>query len=654
LNTSDPGTQPPTPVQLTLPAWIPGGELTPLEEEMRAQAAAGELVDPGAGPFDLAEMQAWGEERAVRADVLQYLLVDGEWPVATKGVRLRGARISGPLDLEAAALRCPLSLDYCYLDANQPVSLDHATVSLVMLTRCQLAGLTGDLLTGRRLDLNGSTLGGPLRLLGAAIAGELSCRGTQLTGTDSAGNALVADRLRVGAAFFDGGFTAAGAVRLMDANITGQLGCRGAHLTGRDSDGYSLVADRLKAGGGVYLDGGFTAAGAIGLLGADITGELNCGGAHLAGTDTDGNALFADWLKASGRVYLGGRFTAAGAVRLLEAEIAGELSCRGTQLTGTDTDGDALVADRLKVGATFLDGGFTAAGAVRLMDANITGQLSCRGAHLTGHNHDGDSLVAERVKVSGDVLLDGGFTAAGTISLASAHISASASLRPTALADENKVALDAARAQIAGTLRWAPAAQVSGQVNLEGASVGHLDDDWSGERRNGYWPVGGQLRLDGFTYRRFGGNQQATVGQRLDWIRNQYQGDNPGAFATQPYEQLAAVYRQAGQDSEARKVAIARRADLRKYGNLNWYRRLGNMAGRRGAGRRLRHLRVVVPARPAAPADGTRGRYQRRSAPGAVCDHVHQQLPVLLPGRLRGRHGHPDHQRPPGRQLGPE
>jgi hypothetical protein len=39
---------------------------------------------------------------------------------------------------------------------------------------------------------------------------------------------------------------------------------------------------------------------------------------------------------------------------------------------------------------------------------------------------------------------------------------------------------------------------------------------------------------------------------------------------------LAAVYRHAGQDTEARKVAITRGADLRKYGNLNPYRRAGN------------------------------------------------------------------------------
>jgi len=172
-------------------------------------------------------------------------------------------------------------------------------------------------------------------------------------------------------------------------------------------------------------------------------------------------------------------------------------------------------------------------------------------------------------------------------------------LAPAALADEDKMAL-AARMQIAGQLQWKPSAPVSGQVNLEGTTVAALEDEWT-EKDNGYWPVDGRLRLDGFTYGRFGGDKQATVEQRLKWICGQYQqraGGNPtnfaarleqllrirsqhpprseDNFATQPYEQLAAVYQRAGQDERARKVAIARRADLRKYGDLKPYRWLSN------------------------------------------------------------------------------
>jgi hypothetical protein len=84
------GGQPPAEDQPDWPGWHLGAELMPLEQEMRAKAAVGDLADRGAGPCDLADMQAWGKERAVRAAVLRYLLTADDWPVDAKGVRLRG------------------------------------------------------------------------------------------------------------------------------------------------------------------------------------------------------------------------------------------------------------------------------------------------------------------------------------------------------------------------------------------------------------------------------------------------------------------------------------------------------------------------------------------------------------------------------------
>ena len=410
--------------------WRPGGDLTPLEEEMVAGAAAGGLVDRGEGPFNLAEMRAWAAERTVRAAVLRYLLLAGQWPLDEKGVRLRGVRISGHLDLEAAVLRCPLSLDCCYLDAADPVCLDFATASRVTLAGCHLAGLTGEMLTARELDLSRSTFTGPLRLLVADITGQLNCRGVWLAGQDSEGNALNADRLKAGAVYLSEGFTSpGGAVRLLGADITGPLICRGAKLNGGDSVGNALGADGLKADG-VYLDEGFTATGAVRLAGAHITGQLSCRGAQLIGADHEDNALIADRLKADGGVFLDEGFTAAGAVRLLGAAIPGQLSCRGAQLTGCDGDGNALIADWLKAaGGVFLGEGFTAAGAVRLVGADIIGHLDCRGARLTGRDGEGNALIANGMKADTDVFLDEAFTDAGTVRLVGADITGALSCR---------------------------------------------------------------------------------------------------------------------------------------------------------------------------------------------------------------------------------
>ena len=497
---------------------------------MRAKAATGELLDGGEGPFDLAAMQLWGKERAVTAAVLRDLLVEGHWPVHTKGVRLRGVKISGLLDLEGATLRCPLFLDSCYLDADDPACLDHATASRVALTGCQLAGLTANMLTARQVDLSRSTLRtGPLSLMCASITDDLICSGAQLNGTDSDLNALVAGGMKVGA---------------------------------------SVYLDQ-------YLDDRFTAAGAIWLARAEIGGDLACSGAQL-GSNRDGIGLLAEGLKVDGQAFLREGFASDGAVRLLGADITGDLSCRDARL-GRDHDGNALVADRMRVGGeVHLYRGFTASGAVMLNGADITGDISLSGAQLTGTDRDGNALAADGMRVGAAVLLDEGFTSAGTVSLNFARADQLV-LSPAKVAGANEITFDftATEAQIACELRWAPDGQFSGRVNLEDTHVGELEDTWTraGEQAHGYWPPGGRLRLSGLTY---GGLGEASVKQRLGWIRSQYEGDKPAAFGAQPYEQLADMYRQAGQDTEAREVAIARRRDLRTYGNLNWYRRSGN------------------------------------------------------------------------------
>jgi hypothetical protein len=120
-------------------------------------------------------------------------------------------------------------------------------------------------------------------------------------------------------------------------------------------------------------------------------------------------------------------------------------------------------------------------------------------------------------------------------------------------------------------------------VNLESARVQQLTDDWTGDRPGGLWPKG-TLRLAGLTYDGFGGDNPPLVKQRLAWVRSQHEPP-PGngtvtpavmPFTAQPYKQLADVYRRAGQDDEARAVEIARRRDLRRYGNISWHRKVLN------------------------------------------------------------------------------
>ena len=393
-------------------------------------------------------------------------------------------------------------------------------------------------------------------------------------------------------------FTAVGTIDLTGAEITGSLSCTGARLTAGPG-GNALAAGRVKVGAGVLLDGGITAAGTIDLTDAEITGSLTCTGAQLT-AGPSGNALAAGRMKAAGNVSLDGwaadglvvqAFTAAGTIDLTDASIGGDLNCTDAFLKDAGIPGDhkgyVLYADEAKVGGDVnlgeKFGTFTATGAVRLSGADITGELSCLNAFLIGADDKDNALYANEVKVGGNVDFTGIF-AVGTVSLRSATVGGSLRLKPRKLAgsryeiDRDRVALDAAGAKIPQELEWEPQAQVFGHVILEHAAVGRLTDNWAdaplARSESGFWPPNGRLRLDGLTYTTIGGSQPVSVGQRLKWIRSQYSApkDDATNFATQPYELLANVYQQAGQDTEARTVALARRRDLRRFGNLTWYR----------------------------------------------------------------------------------
>jgi hypothetical protein len=495
----------------------------------------------------------------------------------------------------------------------------------------------GGLLLDTLPDGTGFVADGALRLAGADITGSLKCCGAQLD-ANREGNALDGDEMRVSVSvLLDKGFTASGAVRLPGARIGGQLRCRSAQIGWADQDGDALVADGVVVGGAILLDHGFKAHGAVRLSAADVGGDVSLQGARL-GKNEEQRSLIGDGIKASRDIRLdrapdGCAFSSSGVVRLPSAGITGSLRCQAAHISGQDQDGDSLIGNGIRIGdSVFLSAGFLATGAVRLSRADIMGSLTCASARL-GTNGDQNSFIGEAIRVGRDTIFsssqDGsGFTASGAVQLTGADIGGQLSFRGANLGlnrrDDSLVcsgvrvggsvdmdggfkaagAINCSRTNIGGSFRWEPAEEPKGAVNLESARAGQLADDWSIGRPGGYWPKG-RLLLAGFAYGGFGGDNPATVEQRLEWIRDQYdnvakgagpassagQGavgtdprftdvevaekvDRPGSgrtvrFTTQPYKQLADVYRQAGQEAEATAVEIARRQDLRHWGSLS-------------------------------------------------------------------------------------
>jgi hypothetical protein len=225
---------------------------------------------------------------SVRAAFLAYVLRGG---VTLRGRRLElvGAFIEGRLDLGHAAITGSLWFYRCGFDA--PVLLDDARVAGgVTFAGCRLPGLLAERCSvATDLAINaGSSVGGELRLGRARIGGHLDLSRLDLGGgTDAlpSRRALLADAVHVGGDVrLTDGFRALGEVRFSRACVDGDF-CASGSFTGSqvpgEDRGVALVMDGIEVTGSVRLDGGFGAAGGIGLRRARIGGDLDATGASF-------------------------------------------------------------------------------------------------------------------------------------------------------------------------------------------------------------------------------------------------------------------------------------------------------------------------------------------------------------------------------------
>src|SRR5262249_53951318 len=147
-----------------------------------------------------------------------------------RGVRLRGARIDGTLDLDDVQATTPLRLTDCHAPV---IWLERAHLHYLALVGVTTTSVVAD---GLRVDhdlaltrLRATGTGSVIRLRGARIGGALDFEGAELASTD--GPALHADGLQVaGGMFLRGGFRASGAgdrgvIRLLGVHIRSNLDC---------------------------------------------------------------------------------------------------------------------------------------------------------------------------------------------------------------------------------------------------------------------------------------------------------------------------------------------------------------------------------------------------------------------------------------------
>jgi hypothetical protein len=197
---------------------------------------------------DLGQAGSWGVRRVIRAEVLTALLLGASRPEPGQApaIRLRGARITGRLDLMGAVLTHPLVLEHCWLD--EPPRFVEATTKTIRITGSHLPGFNGARMrTEGILNLYQSAISGVLRLDRATIAGEITLRGAQLgpagvtDGAVLAGAGLTID----GDMECNGGCRIRGEINLRGARIGGLLSFEDAVL---DPSGAAVHLSRMQAG----------------------------------------------------------------------------------------------------------------------------------------------------------------------------------------------------------------------------------------------------------------------------------------------------------------------------------------------------------------------------------------------------------------------
>ena len=297
------------------------------------------------------------------------------------------------------------------------------------------------------LDLN-------ILMIGAQCV-DLSLVGSRLCGNLNGDGAKIGGNL-----LLRQGFVAEGEIRLIGAHVSGHLDCENGKF--HNLKKMAIAADGIQVDGNVRLRGGFSAKGEVRLPTARIGGELDCSDGTF--DNPENWALCADGVHVRSRIVMRGA-SVTGETRLIGAYTNGQLDCGGGRFDGGE--GVSFRADGMTASRGIaLRGGFCANGTVRLLGACTDGNLDCSGGEF--RNLDGKALGADNVRVGGSVFLSGDFFAEGEVRLPNARIGAleCAGKFNNRLA----VALGATDMEVRGdvTLR----ANFQGEVLLTGARIG--------------------------------------------------------------------------------------------------------------------------------------------------------------------------------------
>jgi hypothetical protein len=489
---------------------------------------------------------------------------------------LRGARVTGRLDLTGAIIQWPLTCEGCHFD--EEIFLAESSIRALRIVNSRFPAFNGaSMRVDQAISLQGCEAETAVRLNRARVVGEVCLRGAAV-GQDAGKAAVSADGLWVDGDVDCTGLVTRGSVSLQGLEVTGSLDLTDARIVQTGPHGLSVgnaTIGRRVIGRGLQVDGEF-------LLHDTTANRIELTGARLRNPGS--RALSAGGLTVKGGMFCSGGFTAHGQVWMVGARLGANLSFSKSTLE--NPGGPALVLDRATIG-DFDGSGLVCSGQISLVAVRVASNLTLERAHVDGGGQravhaDGAVIdgtlrldeisalgevglrtgrVGQRVTLNSAKLTNPGgaalafsgtkmgsdlfcidATITGETRLGGARIRGHVNLSRSRLANPGHSALNAIATQ-AGEFSLRPAEPIQGTVKLNHLSVRVLRDDPS------CWPE--TLRLDGLTYSAL--EPQLPAQQRLRWL-----GLDANSRQLQPYEQLAAHYNSLGLPAEAMRILYAR------------------------------------------------------------------------------------------------
>ncbi|MBL8536157.1 MAG: hypothetical protein JNM59_02000 [Hyphomonadaceae bacterium] len=363
-------------------------DLTPHEHFVVERTRLGEVAD-------FTAMAGAGPKPPVRAGFIRKLMLelDPTWTVQAPGVRLRGARVEGELDLSGCSGAGDRGLPALVLE--QCEIPERMILSRARLAQLSLSGSTFTHLLGHGMRIDAGfdfSSAGPVTergacwidARGARVAGRIDGGCAKLCIEDGQARedgvqkfALMLREARIGGGVsLRPDFRAIGGVTLFDAVVEGLVDFRGAYLKAVARRALNL--GNLRASGLVALNRGFRSDGPIWMRGAILSGGFNADGGTVTVKDGEREGINAENCEVHEDLQMRAKFTCNAPVNFAGAVVHGSVHIDDGVFNAIPLSLDFSKAQ--------IDGEFSGAaafsGTLRLAGARIGRNFDLRGSEI--------------------------------------------------------------------------------------------------------------------------------------------------------------------------------------------------------------------------------------------------------------------------------